>query len=85
MGTIECNAAATTVNPIYTSEEMSRQFVDSRPKVIFCVASNCDVVEKAIALAKLANVKVIALKTDRAQSIPNETIDLKEFIDISGS
>lgn len=84
LGSIESGVAVTTVNPSYTADEMSRQFVDSQPKVIFCTSDNVDVLKRACGLAKLVGTKVVVLKTDANASVPMATIDFKELIDISG-
>lgn len=74
----------TTVNPWYTSEEISRQLTSCRPKAIFCLVDNFDVVKKACALAQQPDIKVIAIKSESHTPIPNDAINFNDLISVQG-
>lgn len=84
MGSAEAALVVTTINPWYTSEEISRQLVSSRPKAIFCLIDNFDVVKKACQLANQPDVKVIAIKTELSQSFRDDMINFTELMNPKG-
>lgn len=84
LGSSESGLVVTTVNPWYTSEEISRQLISSQPKAIFCLVDNFDVVKKACILAKLPDTKVIAIKTELGHSIRSDMINFTELINPKG-
>lgn len=84
MGSAEAGLVITTVNPSYTSEEISRQMLSCQPKAIICLAENYNVIKKACTLAQQTNVKVITLQCDRNTPKPSDTISFNELIDTDG-
>lgn len=84
MGSAEAGLIVTTVNPSYNSEEISRQLISSRPKVLFCVIDNFDVVKKACVLAQQSDIKVIAIKTELGHSFRNDMINFTELMNPKG-
>lgn len=74
----------TTVNPGYTSEEISRQLISSQPKAIFCLIDNFDVVKSACLLAKQPGIKVIAIKSELGHSFRDDMINFTELINTKG-
>lgn len=84
MGTIESGLVVTTVNPGYTSEEISRQFESCQPKAVFCLVDNYNVVKTACILAQQPNTKIIAIKTDSAASFPNNVVNFSELVNTKG-
>lgn len=84
MGAVEASLVVTTVNPWYSSEEISRQLISSRPKAIFCLIENFDVVKKACELAQQPGIKVIAIKTESNQSFRDDMINFTELINPKG-
>lgn len=85
LGAIEAGLIVTTVNPRYSSEEISRQLISSRPKLIFCVVDNFDVVKKACELAGQSDIKLVALKTSLNQTIHSDMINFMDLINVKGS
>ncbi|XP_055327156.1 uncharacterized protein LOC129580589 [Sitodiplosis mosellana] len=84
LGSIEGGLIVTTVNPGYTSEEISRQFMSCQPKAVFCLIDNYEVVKNACILAQLPNTKIIAIKIDSTASFPNGAIDFSELTNSYG-
>lgn len=85
MGSIEGGLIVTTVNPGYTSEEISRQFASCQPKAVFCLVENYESVKNACNLAQQPNTKIIVIKTNPTASIPNGgAIDFRELINSDG-
>lgn len=84
MGSVEASLCVTTVNPWYTSDEISRQLSSSCPKAIFCLIDNFDVVKKACALAQQPDIKVIAIKTELSHSFKDEMINFTELMNPKG-
>lgn len=74
----------TTVNPWYTSEEISRQLISSQPKVIFCLINNFDVVKRACALANQSDIKVVAVKSELSHSFRSDMINFTDLINPKG-
>ena len=84
MGSVEGGLIVTTVNPSYTSEEISRQMMSCQPKAIICLAENFDVIKKACALAQQLDVQVITLQCDPNTSKPSESISFNELMNTDG-
>lgn len=84
LGSVEGGLVATTVNPWYTSEEMSRQLMSCQPKAIFCLVDNFDVVKKACALAQHPNIKIIAIKSKSSDQLSDNMISFDEFSNPKG-
>lgn len=84
LGSSEAGLVVTTVNPWYTSEEISRQLTSSQPKAIFCLLDNFDVVKKACALANLPDTKVIAIKNELSHSYRSDMINFTELMNSKG-
>lgn len=84
LGSSEAGLVTTTVNPWYTSEEISRQLVSSQPKVMFCLVENFDVVKKACTLADLPDTKVIAIKNGLSQTFRSDMISFTELMNPKG-
>lgn len=84
MGSIESGLVVTTINPGYTSEEISRQLSDCQPKAIFCLVDNYGVVKNACDHAKQPNIKIIAIKANSTDSLPSGAIDFSELTNAQG-
>lgn len=84
LGSIESGLAVTTINPWYTSEEMSRQFISCQPKAVFCLVDNFDVVKKACTLAEQPNIKIVAIKLDSTNQLRDDMISFDELINTAG-
>lgn len=85
LGSTEASLITTTVNPMFNSEEMSCQFISSRPKAVFCLINNVDVVKKACDIAKQPNIKIIAIKSELNQTFRNDMINFTELINPKGT
>lgn len=84
LGSTQASLVVTTVNPWYTSDEISRQLINSQPKAIFCLVENFDVVKKACELAKQPNVKLIAIKNELDDSFRSDMINFTELMNPKG-
>lgn len=85
LGSSEASLITTTVNPMYNSEEISRQFISSQPKAVFCLINNVDVVKKACEIAKQSNTKIIAIKSELNQTFRTDMINFTELINPKGT
>ncbi|XP_037036724.1 4-coumarate--CoA ligase 1-like [Bradysia coprophila] len=79
LGASEAGITTTTINPIYTAAEISRQLVSSRPKIIFTLSETYSTVEAAKEMAKL-RCSIVTVKTKLGESIPNGAIDFTELM-----
>lgn len=82
-GAVEAGLVVTTINPIYTAEEISRQLVDSQTKILFGTASNYPVLKEAANLAQL-QIPIVCVRTSNEDSIPDGAIDFVELSDPTG-
>lgn len=83
LGSIEAGLICSTVNPSYTSEEISRQLISCQPKVMFCLVDNVNVVRRACVLAKQPDIKVITIQ-HQADTDTVDTISFKELMSTTG-
>ncbi|CRK98690.1 CLUMA_CG012130, isoform A [Clunio marinus] len=79
----EAGIVTTTINPIYTPEEISRQLEDSNSQVLFTLAALSDVVERAVSLTK-RTIKIVYVKDKENNSLPAGGIDFNELLDSRG-
>lgn len=79
LGSLLANLTVTTINPIYTPDEISRQLKDTEAKAIFTLTA---LVPLARASIKLTNqsVPIITIKMQNADSIPEGTHDLFQLV-----
>lgn len=84
LGSLEGGLVGTTVNPWYTSEEMSRQLVSCQPKILFCLDENFDVVKKACLLAQQPNIKIIVITSKSGNQLIDGMINFDELSDPTG-
>ncbi|XP_055609208.1 uncharacterized protein LOC129756376 [Uranotaenia lowii] len=82
-GAIEAGLTVTTINPIYTAEEISRQLVDSNTKILFGTVANFPVLQEAINLAK-KQIPIVCIRTSNDESIPTGAIDFAELSNPTG-
>uniref|UniRef100_A0A2M4BHT0 Luciferin 4-monooxygenase n=1 Tax=Anopheles marajoara TaxID=58244 RepID=A0A2M4BHT0_9DIPT len=83
LGAIEAGLVVTTINPIYTAEEIARQLLDSDTKFLVGLASNIAVLREAVQLAKL-DIPIACIRTTNDESLPAGTIDFAELTNPSG-
>lgn len=84
LGSIEAALVVTTVNPWHTAEEISKQLISSRPKAIFTLIENADVVKEACSLAQQPDIRIIIIKSGPYQTICLDSINFNELINTSG-
>lgn len=84
LGSIEGGLIVTTINPWYTSEEISRQFTSCQPKAVFCLVDNYEVVKKACVLSQQPQIKIITVKHSTTDSTPNDAINVDELMNPNG-
>ncbi|VEN46051.1 unnamed protein product, partial [Callosobruchus maculatus] len=82
LGIMEAGLVVTTMNPIYTAEEVSKQLLDSNAKAIITLNQNnlVNTVNAAIRMAK-KTLPVIAVKEKENDDLYQGCIDLRELID----
>ncbi|KAL7020467.1 hypothetical protein ACKWTF_011548 [Chironomus riparius] len=83
LGGSEAELTVTTINPIYTSEEISRQLISSNAKLLFGDVSMSSIFKHAISKAK-RNIKIVYVTNSPAESIPADGIRLSELIETRG-
>lgn len=84
LGSVEGGLIATTINPAYTSEEISRQMLNCQPKAIICLAENVGVIRKACSLAQQPDIKLITIQNDPNTPRPSGTISFSELMNRNG-
>lgn len=68
----------------FFTEEISRQLISSKPKLIYGTIDNYEVIKRACALAKLPDVKVVVLKTELSQTFRDDMINLMDLANTRG-
>ncbi|CAH0561072.1 unnamed protein product [Brassicogethes aeneus] len=81
LGLMESGILVTSLNPIYTSEEIARQMKDANVKAVITTIESVQIVKAANALNKI-NLPVIAVQTQSGQTCPPETIKFDEMVDV---
>ncbi|KAJ6633242.1 4-coumarate--CoA ligase 1 [Pseudolycoriella hygida] len=79
LGAAEAGLVTTTINPIYTPAEISRQLISSKPKLIFTLPSIYGNVQAAMEIAR-QDFKIVTLKTSKSESTPNGAVDFTELM-----
>ncbi|XP_055911806.1 uncharacterized protein LOC129945881 [Eupeodes corollae] len=79
LGAVEAGLAVTTVNPLYTAEEIGRQLTLSNAKCIIGTVKYYQVLKDACAVAK-KNIPIITIRTSNSDSIPAGAADFFELI-----
>lgn len=82
-GAIEAGLVVTTINPIYTADEISKQLVDSDAKILFGTVSNYSVLKHATELAN-KQIPIVCVRTSMDESMPNGVIDFVELSNPTG-
>ncbi|XP_058821376.1 uncharacterized protein LOC131683420 [Topomyia yanbarensis] len=83
LGAIEAGLIVTTINPIYTAEEISKQLIDSDTKILFGTASNYPVLKEATNLAQ-RKIPIVCVRTSSDDALPDGAIDFIELSNPSG-
>lgn len=83
LGVIEAGMVVTSINPIYTSDEISKQLLQSKAKILIGSIEGHSVLKEAVEKAKL-NIRIVCAKSSPEQSMPDGAIDLAELSDPTG-
>ncbi|XP_966892.2 probable 4-coumarate--CoA ligase 1 [Tribolium castaneum] len=80
LGVLHAGLVVTTLNPVYTSEEIARQLTDSSAKAVITLI---DLHEVASNSCKLLNktLPILSIKSSQTQTFPRGAIDFREFTD----
>ncbi|KAG5680265.1 hypothetical protein PVAND_009784 [Polypedilum vanderplanki] len=79
----EASVTVTTVNPIYTPHEISRQLLDSNATILFGLACMSPILKKSVEMTKKP-IKIVYVKETPDAKIPANGIDFCELIDSRG-
>ncbi|XP_073832893.1 acyl-CoA synthetase family member pudgy [Musca autumnalis] len=82
LGAIEAGLTVTTVNPIYTAEEIARQLTFSESKLIFGIAKGYDVLKEACRLAK-KDIPIVCIRMFPTETLPDGALDFFELFKYS--
>ncbi|KAL7020464.1 hypothetical protein ACKWTF_011545 [Chironomus riparius] len=83
LGGCEAGMILTTINPLYTSDEISRQLIDSGAKILFGSASMSHILKEAV--QKLNRpIKIVYITNSPNEAIPADGIRFDELIDTNG-
>ncbi|XP_055375419.1 uncharacterized protein LOC129608084 [Condylostylus longicornis] len=83
-GAHEAGLVVTTVNPIYTADEIARQLTTSNAKLIICIPLNYDAVKKACEISK-KNIPILCIPfLGEKQPLPENTINFFDMISTKG-
>ncbi|XP_072396015.1 uncharacterized protein [Diabrotica undecimpunctata] len=80
LGAIRAGLICTTVNPIYTADEISRQLLDSSTKVIVTLNELWPLADAATKQAK-KNIPIITIKSQQSQNVPSGAANFAELAD----
>ncbi|CAH2003974.1 unnamed protein product [Acanthoscelides obtectus] len=82
LGIMEAGLAVTTMNPIYTAEEISKQILDSNAKAMITLNQNnlTSTAEAAIKMAK-RTLPIIVIKDKECDDLCRSCIDFGELVD----
>lgn len=64
-------------------EEIARQLISSRPKIIFTLAETYQTIKAATEIAK-QTVEIVTIKYSNTQGTPSGAIDFSELMNTSG-
>lgn len=78
LGVLHGGLTATTLNPVYTADEISRQLLDSGAKVLITMTNLWAVAKKAVEMTK-QNLPILTINTEEKQSTPSCAINFAEF------
>jgi 4-coumarate--CoA ligase len=80
LGALEAGLVVTTLNPVYTSEEICRQLTDSSAKALITLVDLWGTANASCQLLKKP-LPILTIKTEQGQSLPRGSIDFREFTD----
>lgn len=76
---LRANLLITTVSPMFTSDEISRQLIDANAKLVITQQNIFEKVSDAIRKTS-RKVPVMVIKTKNGQELPNNTINFHELV-----
>lgn len=80
LGALTAGLISTTINPLYTPDEISRQLIDSSAKVIITLNELWPLANAAAKLAK-QNIPIITVNSQQGQSTPSGAANFAELTD----
>ncbi|KAJ8974698.1 hypothetical protein NQ317_015227 [Molorchus minor] len=79
LGALEAGLTITTMNPLYTSEEICRQLLDSSAKAIITLPDLYSTAKSAV-LATKKLIPIISIKTKNNETVPEGAINFNELV-----
>lgn len=83
LGILEAGMVVTSINPIYTEDEISRQLVNSKAKMLIGSIEAYPILKSAVEKSK-QNIRIVCVKSSPEQSMPMGAIDFAELSDPTG-
>ncbi|XP_019869295.2 uncharacterized protein LOC109597950 [Aethina tumida] len=80
LGCLEAGTIVTSLNPIYTPDEVARQLKDSSAKAVVTTVESIETVKQALSINKTF-LPIIAIKTESNQAVPQGIISFNDFTD----
>ncbi|XP_057661159.1 uncharacterized protein LOC130896841 [Diorhabda carinulata] len=80
LGSMEARMVITTMNPMYTADEIARQIEDASPKLIITQSNLVPTVKSALDISK-RKFPIVIVKETQAESLPEQTVNFSELID----
>lgn len=83
LGILEAGMVVTSINPIYTADEISRQLISSKVKFLIGSVDGYPILKDAIEKTK-QHIRIACVKSLPEQSMPEGAIDFSELSDPTG-
>ncbi|GJQ78849.1 hypothetical protein Trydic_g2688 [Trypoxylus dichotomus] len=81
LGATQYSLKITTINPVYTVEEIKRQVLDSDTKVIFTLRDSYPTVHEAVRLCQ-RDISIVVIKDKQDVPMPDKALKFEEITDI---
>ncbi|KAG5672098.1 hypothetical protein PVAND_002253 [Polypedilum vanderplanki] len=75
----EAQIVVTTINPIYTADEIARQLADSNATILFGLATMSAILKSAVDKTN-KNIRIIYITENEAEAIPNDGIKFNDLM-----
>ncbi|KAK9876546.1 hypothetical protein WA026_013920 [Henosepilachna vigintioctopunctata] len=79
LGVLKANLISTTVSPIFTADEISRQLIGSNAKAVITDVDLSTTVSKALSIIA-KKLPMLTIKTSKDQYLPENAIDFHELV-----
>uniref|UniRef100_A0A1B0D2R2 Uncharacterized protein n=1 Tax=Phlebotomus papatasi TaxID=29031 RepID=A0A1B0D2R2_PHLPP len=83
LGALEAGLVVTTVNPIYTPDEICRQLVDADAQFVVTTVDRFDALKEACALTK-RSIRIATVRHKATEALPEGAIDFAELVNPHG-